>query len=82
MTKKELAAKVAAACNGTEAHGTPAAVVEEIITATLGVIKDVVYCGGEVTPGASAPSDTRTEKPRPPETSAQANPSTSRRGKW
>ena len=47
MTKKELAAKVAAACNGTEAHGTPAAVVEEVITATLGVIKDVVYCGGE-----------------------------------
>lgn len=49
MTKKELAAKVAVACNGTEAHGTPAAVVEEVITATLGVIKDVVYCGGEVT---------------------------------
>lgn len=49
MTKKELAAKVAAACSGTEAHGTPAAVVEEVITATLGVIKDVVYCGGEVT---------------------------------
>ena len=49
MTKKELAAKVVVACNGTEAHGTPAAVVEEAITATLGVIKDVVYCGGEVT---------------------------------
>ena len=49
MTKKELAAKVAAACSGTEAHGTTAAVVEEGIKATLGVIKDVVYCGGEVT---------------------------------
>ena len=49
MTKKELAAKVAAACSGTEAHGTPAAVVEEVITATLGVIKDVFYCGGELT---------------------------------
>lgn len=49
MTKKELAAKAAAACAGTQAHGTPAAVVEEVINATLGVIKDVVYCGGEVT---------------------------------
>lgn len=49
MTKKELAAKVAAACAGTPAHGINAAVTEEVITATLGVIKDVVYCGGEVT---------------------------------
>lgn len=49
MTKKELATKTAAACSGTVAHGTPAAVVEEVITAALGVIKDVVYCGGEVT---------------------------------
>lgn len=49
MKKKELAAKTAAACYGTEAHGTPAAVVETIITAALGVIKDTVYCGGEVT---------------------------------
>ncbi len=49
MTKKELAAKVAAACAGTPAHGINATVTEEVITATLGVIKDVVYCGGEVT---------------------------------
>lgn len=49
MTKKELATKAAAACSGTEAHGIPVAVVEEVITATLGVIKDTVYCGGEVT---------------------------------
>ncbi len=44
MTKKELAAKAAAACAGTQAHGTTAAITEEVITAALGVIKDVVYC--------------------------------------
>lgn len=49
MTKKELAAKAAAACAGTPAHGITAVVAEEVITAALGVIKDVVYCGGEVT---------------------------------
>ncbi len=49
MTKKELAAKVAAACHGTNAHGITAGAVEDVITTTLGVIKDVVYCHGEVT---------------------------------
>lgn len=49
MTKKELAAKAAAACAGTQAHGVSAGVAEEVINAALGVIKDTVYCGGEVT---------------------------------
>lgn len=45
MTKKELATKVVAACHGTQAHGITAGAVEDVITATLGVIKDTVYCG-------------------------------------
>lgn len=49
MTKKDLAAKTAAACAGTQAHGVTAGIAEEVINAALGVIKDVVYCGGEVT---------------------------------
>lgn len=49
MTKKELAAKTAAAVKGTVAHGTTATEAEAVITAALGIIKDTVYCGGEVT---------------------------------
>lgn len=49
MTKKELATKVAKSLQGTIATGITTEQTEEVINHVLGVIKDAVYCGNEVT---------------------------------
>lgn len=49
MTKKELADKVAKSLQGTIATSITAEQTEEVINHVLGVIKDSVYCGNEVT---------------------------------
>lgn len=74
MTKDELVSAVQDSLQDTACHNFGKEDIKTVVTHTLGVIKDVVYNGQEVTLRGFGTFQESTARPRAPATSAPARP--------